>query len=184
VISAQQPSTQPSALAGIPEPEPRGYAGNLGSLFAAHAHSDRTALVDLYNADQPREISFRQLDALCNAVARGLRRLGLGAGDRVAILSLNRHEFVATLLGAMRAGVVPVPINIKLAAETVRFIVEDAGAKVIFTEASSLRLCPPGPRRVEFGGTGPDAFDAFLDPGDFTPCDPQPDSIAIQPYTS
>ena len=34
-----------------------------------------------------------------------------------------------TLLGAMRAGVVPVPINIKLAAETVAYILDDAGAQ-------------------------------------------------------
>src|SRR3954465_8026664 len=80
------------AVSTIPEPEPRGYAGNLGLLFSAHAASERTALVDLYDVKRPRELSFRDLDALCNAVARGLRRAGLETGDRIAILSLNRHE--------------------------------------------------------------------------------------------
>ena len=98
----------------VPLPEPRGYPGNLGCLFADHVKSARTAIVDLRDAAQPREISYSALDALCNAVARGLRRRGLQPGDRIAILSLNRHEFVATVLGAMRAGVVPVPINIKI----------------------------------------------------------------------
>ena len=113
----------------IPCPEPRGYAGNLGRLFAAHAQSERTAIVDLSNPAQPRPVSFRELDNQCNAVARGLTRAGLRAGDRIGILSLNRIEFAATLLGAMRAGVVPVPVNIKLAADTVHYILNDAGAK-------------------------------------------------------
>jgi long-chain acyl-CoA synthetase len=168
----------------IPRPEPRGYAGNLGLLFAEHAGSTRTAIVDLYDAARPREISFRELDALCNGVARGLAEAGLTAGDRIAILSLNRHEYVATVLGAMRAGVVPVPINIKLAADTVRYIVADSGAKLIFAEPKLARLCPPDVRRIEFGERGENGFDGFLKPGDFTAFEPQPESVAIQPYTS
>jgi long-chain acyl-CoA synthetase len=168
----------------IPQPEPRGYPGNLGLLFSAHAQSDRTAIVDLREPEHPSEVSFRELDALCNAVARGLRKAGLAPGDRIAILSLNRHEFVATLLGAMRAGVVPVPINIKLAPETVRFIVEDAGARVVFSDAGSLSSCPGGVRIVEYDGGGARAFDAFINRGDFTPFEPVTDSIAVQPYTS
>src|SRR5262245_43131455 len=91
----------------IPRPEPSGYPGNLGTLFAAHATSDRTAIVDLREPARPRPVSFRELDAGCNAVARGLVRAGLKPGERIGILSLNRVEFVVTVLGAMRAGVVP-----------------------------------------------------------------------------
>jgi acyl-CoA synthetase (AMP-forming)/AMP-acid ligase II len=168
----------------IPQPEPRGYPGNLGLLFSEHVGSDHNAIVDLYDPDTPREIGFLELDGLCNAVARGLVRAGLKPGDRIAVLSLNRHEFVATLLGAMRAGVVPVPINIKLAAETVHYIVRDAGARLMFTEPGSRRLAPPDVNLVEFGGKGEDAYERFLDPGAFAAFEPQPDSIAIQPYTS
>ena len=164
----------------IPRPEPRGYAGNLGLLFADHAREERPAIVDLYNPARPRDVSFCELDELCNAVARGLRRKGLGPGDRIAILSLNRHEFITTVLGAMRAGVVPVPINIKVAADTVRYVVQDAGARLLFAEPALRRLCPPGLEVVEYGET----FGPFLDPGDFTAFEPGPDSVAIQPYTS
>ena len=95
----------------IPQPDPRGYPGNLGLLFAEHAQSDRPAIVDLRDPKQPRPVSFRELDAGCNAVARGLARAGIKPGDRIGILSLNRAEFVMALLGAMRAGVVPVPTS-------------------------------------------------------------------------
>ena len=166
---------------GVPLPEPRGYPGNLGTLLADHAAETRTALVDLYDAAHPKEISYRDLDALCDAAARGLAKRGLAPGDRIAILSLNRHEFVATLLGAMRAGVVPVPINVKLAADTVEYIVRDCGAKLIFTEAAWRRLCPPGVDIIDYGDEG---FERFIDRGAYRAFEPAPDSIAIQPYTS
>ncbi|MCE3000453.1 MAG: long-chain fatty acid--CoA ligase, partial [Betaproteobacteria bacterium] len=164
----------------IPCPEPRGQPGNLGAPFTEHAASPRTALVDLHAADAPREYSYRDLDALVNAVARGLVRRGLKAGDRIAILSLNRAEFVAVLLGAMRAGMVPVPINIKLAADTVGYIVGDAGARLTFCEAAWTRLLPTGTEHIDFDA----GFRDFLDPGPFTPIEPGPQTVAIQPYTS
>jgi long-chain acyl-CoA synthetase len=167
-----------------PPPEPRGYPGNLGRLFAEHAHETRPAVIDLHDPQQPREVSFRELDAACDAVARGLAHAGLKPSDRVGILSLNRVEFVMTLLGAMRAGVVPVPINVKLAADTVAFILKDAGAALLFAEPGLRRLCPDNVRVVEFGGATVDSFDRFVDPGSFTSFEPASDSIAIQPYTS
>src|SRR4051812_9784661 len=168
----------------VPRPEPRGYAGNLGLLFTGHAGSTRTALVDLHDAGAAREIAFQELDALCNGVARGLRRAGLAAGDRIAILSLNRFEFVAIVLGAMRAGVVPVPINIKLAKETVHYILADSGAKLVFAEHTLVHLCPPEVARVELDGSAEHSFGRFMDPGEFAAFEPGPDSVAIQPYTS
>jgi long-chain acyl-CoA synthetase len=168
----------------IPSPEPRGYPGNLGLAFAAHAQAERPAIVDLRVAERPRPVSYRELDAACNAVARGLVRAGLRSDDRIGILSLNRVEFVMTLLGAMRAGVVPVPVNIKLAADSVGFILGDAGAKLVFVEAALRHLCPPGMRAIVYDDAGTDTFDSFIDPGPFTAFEPTADSVAIQPYTS
>jgi acyl-CoA synthetase (AMP-forming)/AMP-acid ligase II len=164
----------------IPLPEPRGCPGNLGLLFADHAQTTRAAIIDLREPQRPREVSFLELDAACNAVARGLRAAGLRPGDRIGILSLNRVEFVTTLLGAMRCGVIPVPINVKLAADTVAYILKDAGAALVFAEGSLRRLCPREAEVIEFGGT----FEKFLDPGDFPAFEPAPRSVAIQPYTS
>ena len=168
----------------IPCPEPRGYPGNLGLAFAAHAQAERPAIVDLRDAQRPRPLSYRELDAACNAVARGLVRAGLRAGDRIGILSLNRVEFVMTLLGAMRAGVVPVPVNINLAADSIAFILGDADARLVFVEPALRHLCQPGLPTVVYDGAGADGFDTFIDPGPFTAFEPAADSVAIQPYTS
>src|SRR5262249_23276687 len=168
----------------VPKPEPRGYPGNLGLLFAEHAESSRTAITDLRDPERPRPVSFRELDAACDACARGLTRSGLEPGDRVGILSLNRVEFVIALLGAMRAGIVPVPINVKLSAETVSYICSDSTTRLMIAEQESKRLVPSGMRVIEFGVEGPDGFEAFLDSGPFQAFEPAADSVAIQCYTS
>jgi acyl-CoA synthetase (AMP-forming)/AMP-acid ligase II len=168
----------------VPKPEPRGYPGNLGRLFDAHAAAERPAIVDLHDAARPRPWSFRELDAACDACARGLVKAGLKPGDRVGILSLNRIEFVIALFGSIRAGLVPVPINIKLAPETVAYILDDSSARLVFAEPALKRLVPPTLRVVEFDVSGAGGFDAFLDPGSFEAIEPAPDTVAIQPYTS
>src|SRR2546428_13980790 len=153
----------------VPRPEPRGYAGNLGLLFAEGAESSRTAITDLPSPEQPRPVSFRELDAACDACARGLVRSGLRPGDRLGILSLNRVEFVVVLLGAMRAGVVPVPINVKLSADTVSYILSDSSACLVFAECESKRLVPSGVRVVELGGSGSNGLEGLLGNGTFHP---------------
>jgi acyl-CoA synthetase (AMP-forming)/AMP-acid ligase II len=164
----------------IARPEPRGHPGNLGLLLAVHAHSERTAIIDLRDSKRPRAVNFRELDAGCDAVARGLVRSGLAPGDRIGIVSLNRVEFVMTLLGAMRAGVVPVPVNLKLPADAVAYILNDAGARIVYAEREVKRLIPARTRVVEYGKD----YEKFVDPGPFKAFEPAPDSIAIQPYTS
>ena len=164
----------------VPSPEPRGYPGNLGLLFGDHASEKRAALLDLREPDRPLPISYQELDAACDAVARGLAREGLRPGDRIGILSFNRPEFVTTFLGAMRAGVIPVPVNVKFPPKTVAYILTDAKARMVFAESGVTRLIPPGFRVMEFDG----AFEQFLDFGPFEAFEPTPDSIAVQPYTS
>src|SRR5207245_1990879 len=146
--------------------------------------SDPTPITHLRDPQRPRPVSFRELDAACDACARGLLRSGLHPGDRAGILSVNRIELVVALLGSMRAGIVPVPINVKLSAETVSYILGDSGARLVFAEREPKQLVPGGIRVVEFGGSGSDGFEAFLDRGPFQAFEPDPDSVAIQCYTS
>lgn len=155
--------------------------GNLGAIFAPHADASRAALIDLTDETAPVEISYGALDAACNGVARALTARGLGVGDRVGILALNRHEFIAVLFGAMRAGIVPVPINIKMPPASVADIAHDAGVRLMFAAAAERRLCPADIPVVDFDT---DAFAQFLNPGPFTPVSPADDDVAFQVYTS
>jgi len=140
---------------------------------------NHTAIVDLSKPDTPREVTYAQLDASCDAVAAGLAARGLGRGDRVGILALNRTEYIEALYGTMRAGAIPVPLNIKLPAEALAFIAKDANLSLLFVDAAHRKVAPDVPA-VDFDATYAD----FLKPGPFTAAAPAPDDICLQPYTS
>jgi acyl-CoA synthetase (AMP-forming)/AMP-acid ligase II len=76
---------------------------NLGDLIPRERDPAKTAIIDLGGEGGPRELSFAQLDAMANGVARALLARGLRRGDRVAILSLNRAEYIAAYYGNMLA---------------------------------------------------------------------------------
>lgn len=152
---------------------------NLGCIFASHLGQNRPAAIDLAGG-AATTYSFDDLDAMANAVARGLLRRGLKRGDRIGVLALNRIEYLAVFFGAMRAGVVPAPINVKLARDMVAYVIRDAGCKLAFVEAAFADLVPDDLDRVDFD----DGFDSFLDPGPFDAVAPAEDDVALHPYTS
>jgi acyl-CoA synthetase (AMP-forming)/AMP-acid ligase II len=165
---------------------------NLGDLIVRARDLSKVALIDLGGEQAPREFSFRRLDEMANGVARGLIARGLVRGDRVAILSANRAEYLAAYFGIMRAGLVAVPVNFKFPRQTIHFIIRDAGAKLVFCDAPRRGDCPPEIPAVTFGSLAAGAqaeveqerFDGFLDPGPFTAITPAPDQPAMFLYTS
>src|SRR5205823_13453470 len=98
--------------------------GNQGNAILPEAPDDRVALID-FGTGVERRFTYGDLRRRTGAVARGLLRRGLERGDRVAILTLNRAEFLFSFLGAMQAGLVAVPVNHKLPPDTVSYIVND-----------------------------------------------------------
>src|SRR5262249_21671540 len=103
---------------------------NLGSLIVRDRDPEKIAVLDLGGEDGPREFTYIELDGMANAVAQALVRRGYTRGDRVAILSANRAEYLAAYFGIMRAGFVAVPVNFKFPRATIHFILRDAGAKL------------------------------------------------------
>ncbi len=155
---------------------------NAGNLFLDHVGSGRVAYVDLSRTGAPRAVTYDVFDGACNAVARGLRAAGLGPGDRVAIVSRNRGEFLETLFGAMRAGCAAVPINIRLGAKSIRFAIADSGAKLVFADAANAAHGPETLATIGFDDGG--GYAAFLDPGRFAAVAPERDTVAVQCYTA
>jgi long-chain acyl-CoA synthetase len=79
-----------------------------------------------------RKYSYRDMDRLATLFASHLLDGGLARGERVAILSGNRHEYVAAYFGIIRAGGVVLPVNNLLTHGEVDFILQDAGARTVF----------------------------------------------------
>src|SRR5215510_10214690 len=107
---------------------------NLGDLIVRDRDLTKTAIIDLGGEKTPREFSYAQLDAMANGVARALLARGRKRGERVAILSVNRAEYLAAYFGVMRAGLVAVPVNWRFPRATIDFIIGDSGAKLVFCD--------------------------------------------------
>lgn len=156
---------------------------NLGDMLDATRTPGKDVLVEMRpDGGTVRHVyTARALDELIDAVARGLLRRGLRRGDAVGVLSLNRAEYVAVYFGAMRAGLVVVPVNWKLPAETIAYIAGDAAVKLFFTDAERAALVPGDLPRIGFDT--PD-WAALLDPGPFESVAVSQDDIAQILYTS
>jgi fatty-acyl-CoA synthase len=86
-----------------------------------------------------RDVTFAELDERVTRLANALAERGISHGDRVATLMLNGIEVVETYLACGRLGAICVPINFRLVADEVVYIVDDSGATAIVVDA----VCAP-----------------------------------------
>ncbi|WP_034914608.1 MULTISPECIES: class I adenylate-forming enzyme family protein [Erwinia] len=155
---------------------------NLGDLIDRHLPLERTAIVDLRDPLQPKEYSHREIDELAGGVAHFLLAQGFDRGTTIAIAALNRAEYIAVYFGIMRAGMVAVPLNIKVPRETLHYLVKDAGIRLAFVDEEryeALNAVVPTinfDRREEFAQT--------VQPQAWAGVQPQPDELAMILYTS
>lgn len=85
---------------------------------------------------QDKVYSFEEFAFLSAKMAKGLARMGIGVGDRVAILHPNHTDFILAYSAVIHAGAVAVPINPLYTAREVLFILQDSGAKALITTHS------------------------------------------------
>jgi long-chain acyl-CoA synthetase len=107
---------------------------------------DRPALAIRHEDGTTQGWAFRELDRNSRAAAFRLRALGLRPGDRVLTWSASTPELPATYFGAMRAGLVYVPLDLRMSKDAIEGIVRSSGAKHLI--AGSGRDAPDP---AEFG---------------------------------
>ncbi len=99
---------------------------------------DKTAI-----AFEDERLSYAAFAARIARTATALKQeLGVGRGDRVAILSLNRPDYLVLLYACARLGAMLVPLNWRLAVAEQLFILSDAGAKVLVLERAFEGVLP------------------------------------------
>ena len=81
--------------------------------------------------ERGRRFDFATLNNRCNRIANALLARGVQPGDRVALLLKNGIEFVETYFAAAKIGAVTVPINWRLVAAEISYILEDSGSKAL-----------------------------------------------------
>ncbi len=106
---------------------PRAYNAAIDLLDrnVAEGRGDKIAVVD----DRER-ISYRDLARRTNRAGNALRMLGVAPEERVLVFMLDTIDFIATFLGAMKIGAVPVPVNTLLTADDYAYMLEDSRARV------------------------------------------------------
>ena len=83
-------------------------------------------------------LTFRELDDRVNRLSSALAGLGLTRNDRISILSYNCHRFLELYYGVAQLGAVVVPINFRLQAPEIKYIVNHSGSKAIAVDPAPL----------------------------------------------
>ena len=157
---------------------------NLGDLIDRSASLDKEAIIDLALPGKVRRFSHNEIDRLANGVAKYLTARGFARGTHIAIASFNRAEYVITYFGIMRAGCVAVPVNVKVARDTVDYIMDDAKIALAFVDGANRALVRDGIPVIDFDDDGAKGFAALIKPADFESVVAGPDEVGQMLYTS
>jgi non-ribosomal peptide synthetase component F len=133
----------------------------------ANRRPDAVAVVSGTN-----RVTYGELDAVSNKVARVLREWGCGRGDRVALLMPKAPMAIASLLGIYKADAIYVPVDPGSPASRIQKIVASCGPRLVLAAgpvAPTLQqLCPGGPLPFRIGWLGGNPPDAHCLEVDFT----------------
>ena len=103
---------------------------------AEQIYPDRVAFVD--EPEQPATSwgsrTYREMAERARAMAAGLDALGIGVGERVAMVSHNSARLLTAFYGVSGSGRILVPINFRLVAEEVKYIIAHSGARVLLVD--------------------------------------------------
>ena len=99
-------------------------------------YPERVGIID--EPDQPApswgSLTYAEVAGRARAIAAGLDALGIATGERVAIVSHNSARLITALFGVSGSGRILVPINFRLVAQEVAYIVEHSGARLLLVD--------------------------------------------------
>jgi amino acid adenylation domain-containing protein len=151
----------------------------LHQLFEEQARRAPDAVAVLFEGE---ELTYGELNRRANQLAHYLRRLGVGPEDLVGICVERSPEMLVGLLGILKAGGAYVPLDPAYPRERLAFMLEDAGVKVLVTEAYLADALPPHAARAVHLDTGWELIERESER------DPEPrgtsDDLAYVIYTS
>ena len=117
-------------------------------------------------------VTFRGMEEWAATVAAGLHERGVGVGDVVGLLSYNNLEFLATIFAANHLGAIAMPVNWRLAAPELRFILEHSGARALICDEELVELANEATNdldgdlaRICIAGRVVDGWERFADLG-------------------
>ena len=115
-------------------------------------YGDRVAVVDEPNPPGGGlgRITYARFAAMCRSLAAALDDLGVAEGDRVAIVSPNAGRFLVSLFGVSVYGRVLVPVNFRLNADEIRYIIEHSGSTVALIDPEMEETVRPIPVKHRF----------------------------------
>ena len=149
---------------------------------------DRPAVIDEPSvAGSLGTLSYGELGARARGMAITLDELGVGFGERVAIVSPNAARFQIAYFGVSAYGRVLVPINYRLGAQEVRYVVEHSGASMVLVdpESDATLADVTAKHRIVMDGTADaELFSAAADGAQPRPWDPDEGATASINYTS
>jgi fatty-acyl-CoA synthase len=131
---------------------------------------DKLALVDL-----DTRLTFRQLDERVNRLAHGLHALGVGPGERVALMMRNCHEYLESQWAITRLGAIAVQVGYRLKAAEVAYILGNSKPQAFIYEADYAETAEAARREtgipaetamIRIGGSGVRSFEDLLKSGD------------------
>jgi fatty-acyl-CoA synthase len=110
---------------------------NWCNVLTHHAGRTPDKVLTLFEGEA---VTYGEMATRVAALAGGLAARGVGPGDVVAILSYNRPEFLEALFAANYLGAIAMPINWRLAAPEVRYILDHSGARALVCDVALLHL--------------------------------------------
>jgi len=119
--------------------------------FAVLAHHATRTPDKAMTVFEGESISYGDMERRARALAGGLAESGVGRGDVVALLSYNCPELLETVFAANYLGAAAMPINWRLAAPEVRYILEHSGAQVLVCDESLVDLAGEATKGMEAG---------------------------------